>query len=161
MNTSRFIPILICLSVLALPGIVTAQGVANFNWIMTGDSPLLDRSTAYLARGYTKLGIRYAHKALARSRSPLKDLIGNHNLCIALTMAGDVETASSHCKKVEAAGIPHLSLRKIKDGLYKLRRRHAVDGADTVIETLITGNLTNLTGREQVSQVDSAIEHSK
>lgn len=147
---------LVCISALVIPFISAADNGSQINWIMTGNSPLLDRSTAYLARGNTSLGIRYAYKALERSQSSMKDLIGNHNLCIALTLEGKVEAAASHCRKAESMEIPDLSLRRIKDGLYKVRRGNTVSGTDTSIGLLITGNLRNLTGN-QVSQLDTRL----
>ena len=132
---------------------VFAQEIpSTTDWITVGDSPTLDRSSSYLANGNIKLGIRYANKALKRSKSPLKDVIANHNLCIAWTMEGNSETALHFCEKVSSLQIPEMSLKKVREGLYKVSKRGYRDSG-VALNTLISHNLAFYQVEKDASQL--------
>ena len=136
---------------------VQAGGLdSSINWIITGDSPTLDRSTTYLLNGNTGKGMTYARKALKRSQSPLKDLIANHNLCLAHTMEGNELEAAPHCQIVSEMEKPRLALKKIKEGLYKVKRRGKITDNEIDFRAMITANLQGLGQEVQVSQMSPA-----
>ena len=93
----------------------------SLNWIVETGSPTLDRSSAYLAAGNLKAGIRYARRALQRSNSPYRDLIAHHNLCLALNLTGDGE-ASDHCDTASAMTMPDIAVTGVKPGIYKISK---------------------------------------
>lgn len=84
-STNKYLTIfLISLLIISTQSIVYAtERSSDIKWIVTGSSPLIDRSSMYMANGYTESGIKYAVKALNRSQHPYTALIASHNLCIA------------------------------------------------------------------------------
>lgn len=138
----------ILLSSLVIFSMITMQGavLANNNeieakWILVGDSPLLDRSSKYLSNGYLESGIKYAHKALARSQSKYLAVIANQNLCLAYTAQGETTLASDHCALAENASMPMAMLIKIKPGLYKISRNKNVKADAMTLEAVVAQNL--------------------
>lgn len=125
--------------VLAVPFAVSAnQDYSGVNWIITGNSPTLDKSTNLLARGNVKAGIRYARKAMHRSRSPLRDLIASHNLCLGLMMEKEFDAAADYCGKLKNFPETKLPLVKTSSGNYKVSKR---DILEVSVNSLIAANL--------------------
>lgn len=125
----------------------------DVNWIMAGDSPSIDRSASYLARGKLEQGIRYAVKALKRNQSATDQLIATHNLCLALTLNGQENEAQGYCEKVAQMDIPALAMKKVNQGLYKLTKRKPVDSS-VMFGAIIADNLNMLNTDVQLSYVD-------
>jgi hypothetical protein len=121
--------------------VLAENNTADTNWVLVGDSPLLDRSSKFLSNGYTRAGIRYAKKALARSQSKYSDLIARHNLCIGYHLQREVDTAAAHCALARTMPMTDVSLKMIKPGLYKISRRNQVEENAIKLETIIAQNL--------------------
>ncbi|MBT7951062.1 MAG: hypothetical protein HN764_05515 [Gammaproteobacteria bacterium] len=113
------------------------------NWVLVGDSPLLDRSSKFLSNGYLDSGIKYAHKALARSQSKYVEVIARQNLCIAYAAKGQTNLATEHCALAESASMPMAMLKEIKPGLYKITRNKKVRADAITLEAVIAQNLEN------------------
>ena len=111
------------------------------NWILLGDSPLLDRSSKLLSNGKIKAGIKYANKALARSQSKYTHLIVAHNLCIAYLSQGEMALASEHCAQAGDLSMPDTYLKEIKPGLYKIARKRGARQESIALDALIAQNL--------------------
>ena len=112
----------------------------DVSWILTGDSPTLDKSTNYLARGNIRAGIRYARQALQRSRSPYREVIANHNLCLGLRLEQQFDSAAAYCSAAENISIPDAGLVEIHRGFFKITAREG--NATVKFQTLISDNLT-------------------
>lgn len=131
------------------PLVLAEQQARDINWIMVGDSPTLDRSSTFLANGNTKSGIRFANRALQRSQSPLKTMIANHNLCFALMLEGNDTEAKVYCDRMQTLPMPEVSLKQVRQGLYKVTKR----STDIKLGTLITQNLADIqTGNRLVQK---------
>jgi hypothetical protein len=121
--------------------VLAANNIQEANWVLVGDSPLLDRSSKYLWKGNLKSGIKYAHKALARSQSEYASIIAIHNLCMAYTAQGEIALSSQYCVKVEQALMPEANLKEIKPGLYKIVRRKKTKLGVPTLGAVIVQNL--------------------
>ncbi len=143
-NTKSLMLTLITVSLISIQGLVFAgDNDAEAIWVMTGDSPLLDRSSKYLYNGKTKAGIKYAQRALARSQSKYAQAIARHNLCIAYVQTGEVGLAGTHCAEARNTTIPDSALKKIKPGLYKIVRNKKKMSGTPGLGFIIAQNLEN------------------
>ena len=126
---------------------------AGVQWVLTGDTVHLDRSTRFLANGYSKAAIRHAKKALRGSQSPLKTLIANHNLCIAWHLLGDQESARSHCEIVRNTSIPERYLKHVNNRFYKVSKRNGAGGGLFELNAVIAQNMRHYDGSEDTSRI--------
>jgi hypothetical protein len=128
------------------------EASTDIRWIMTGDSPSVDRSSTYLANGNIDQGIRYAMKALQRDLSATNELLATHNLCLAMILKGQQDEGQVYCDKVANMPSPQLAVKRVKEGLYKVSKRKSV--TTMMFETLITNNLNLLNADMLISYAE-------
>lgn len=117
------------------------NNTVDTKWILVGDSPLLDRSSKYLSNDYTRAGIRYALKALARSQSEYTQIIAQQNLCIAYHRQAELALAAEHCTLARSLSMPEARLSMVKPGIYKIKRTNQSDANAIKLDTVIAHNL--------------------
>lgn len=140
-----------CAGILAimLP-LSNVQAEGSINWVLSGTSPSLDRSTKFLSNGYNDAGIRFANKALSRTnKSLIEEVIAQHNLCIAYSRQAETDMASKHCEAAAKLPLPQVGLKQVKENLYKVKKR---GGKSDMFGSLITQNLQSMNS-EQVADV--------
>jgi hypothetical protein len=133
------------------------QPPAGVDWVLTGDSVALDRSTSYLANGYAQAAIRHANRVLHRNSTPLEKLIANHNLCIAWNVRAEPQAAEPFCQTAQTLPIPKLELQQIKPGLYRIKQAPNAEDQPQLLDTVLTANLAAVTGDEPSRIVAAAI----
>lgn len=144
LKTKTLVLTLLSFCLIGAQGHVYAENnVAETNWILLEESPLLDRSSRYLSNGYIERGIRYAKKALARKQSDYGKLIIHHNLCIAYVTQGQMALATKHCAEAGNISIADTFLKEVRPGLYKISHKKVARAEMKMFNSVIAQNLQN------------------
>lgn len=152
LSSANCLALVLATSLLAGPGgVLAGENLPSSAWILTGESPLLDRSSKYLFKGNTDAGIKYAMKALARSQSAYTSVIAHQNLCLAFAHEGRTDQAALHCTVARDSEMGNVALTEIKPGLYKISRRPSGERDALMLAAVIAKNLQG-----QGQQDDSA-----
>ena len=114
---------------------------AGVNWIILGESPLLDRSSKYLHKGQVKRGLRYARKALQRQLSPEGLKIAHHNLCLGYLSLGEEQNAVSHCDDAQLNMPSGHYLKKVSEDLYRVTSFRSDSIELPALESVVARNL--------------------
>ena len=111
------------------------------NWIVLGESPLLDRSSKYLHKGQTERGLRYARKALRRKLSAQAKQIAHHNLCLGYVSLGEIDKASQHCDFAQSNMSGGYYLTQVSEGLYRVTSFRSSSVDLPALDTIVARNL--------------------
>ena len=145
MKTYQFgISQLVLMLIIMLPMQTVVSNEINYdgiNWVVLGESPLLDRSTQYLHKGQTARGLRYARKALQRQLSLRERQIAHHNLCLGYVSQDQMEKAEEHCQYAQANLVPGQYLKELSPGLYRVSSFSSADTNFPALEVIMARNL--------------------
>ncbi len=125
-----------------MQAVVSKENIeSGVNWIILGESPLLDRSSKYLHKGQAKRGLRYARKALQRKLSPQGMKIAHHNLCLGYVSQGEQEKAVQHCDYAQLNMPSGYFLKKVSEGLYRVTSYRSDSVELPALESVVARNL--------------------